>query len=246
MAEQVESVQPLGSAAAVEPVLTTPFEPYAATCMRNAAVTIVAGRRGTGKTTTVLDLVQRLVDAYAQGGTDDVTTVVFHPTGDGYGDLPVRTVLDVNWLEQHMGQRGPESSPLILVLDQVECTGFLQSSMAMRLFTSARYLRMHVVVAVAYVRELSPQLRDDIDVFMLLGDSWDVAVVLRDCFPNADPGLVRDALQTLRRYDALVSVVESGEVLVDRAIPCARYTQSIPAHGSVQTPAHAADCACRD
>jgi hypothetical protein len=225
---QLESVHLPGSLAPVDPLLISPFEPYAATCMMNASVTVVAGPRGRGKTTKAFDLVERLVGAYAEGGRDDVTTVVFTVVGVGYGHLPVRTAFDAHWLEQQMDQRGPDSSPLILVLDEAVQRGFLQSPTAMRLFTSARHLRMHVLVTLQNVRDLWRQLRPYVDVYMLV-NSWNVSVVLHDCFPHADLGLVRDALRALRSYEMLVSIVGSAQVMVYRSIPREHETH-VPVH----------------
>jgi hypothetical protein len=218
MADRVEPVHPPGTFAEVEPLPTTPFEPYAATSMLNVSMTVLAGPRGSGKTTNVFDLVQRLVGAYAERGRDDVTTVVFSPRGVGYGDLPVRTVFDAPWLEQQMRQRGRDSSPLILVLDEVADRVFLQSLIARALFMNGRHLRMHVFVTLENVEDLCRTFRPCVDVYMLV-NSWNVSVVLHDCFPIADVGLVRDALRTLRRHEMLMFVVNHGRVRVYHSIP---------------------------
>ena len=202
------------------------FQPVAGMFVSRAHVTVVAGPRGTGKTTRVLDLVRHARQGHSAAGAAalavpsahparQLPVVVFTDLPHEYADVPeceVRASTDVQWLEHAVATRGPGTPPLVVVLEGGAGNyAFARSDAAARVFAGARHARLHLFVTLQNARDIRPHARAHVDLFVLT-PAWNLLLMLRDVFPNVEPSLVHAELRSLRGFEALVSAVQSGQL----------------------------------
>jgi hypothetical protein len=172
-------------------------------------LTVLLGKRGGGKTTTMFDIMYHKRDAFSSG-------VVMSGTEAGnkaWSDVVPKSFIfgkyrpDVLWgmIRAQMKQRAQfgDASPVFLVLEDVLYDKTLRSCEALRwLFMNGRHAKIFCIISMQYYASMGPDLRSQIDYVICTRQR---SLVTKEALWRHFFGMIPDERSFLRLFDTVTN-----------------------------------------
>ena len=149
---------------------------FVPTSMKEHRITFLIGKRHTGKSRLMLDILSRIPNPDFVMGfspTDDTldTFKTFMPHSCIFSEFSHEKLERLLSLQRELIRRGKKRSVLLILDDCLYQKGILRSTSMRDLFFNGRHLNVALICACQYLMDITPELRTNIDYLFSMRES---------------------------------------------------------------------------